>query len=827
MNSKNSLSDHPVESAVLASMDNAQDSGPLNSAQQRLWYLYQTSEDQCQFNLVVSFSLQGAIDSLRLSHAIDELLMCHPAYRSRIDNEEGRGRQTAFTPKATSLVELDLSAMSLSEQENTIGLYRHKELHTSFDLSQSTSPRWQLFRQATDRYLLVMTVHHIVFDGQSLMVTIKDLAKHYSLTPELSSVRSESSSHMGLIDYALWEQSETVLKSRQESLAFWQPLLQRYSDPLQLPVVAPSETGASSFKLTLDRAGLKQVRKWAHSQKISPFTVLKAAFDLALFNYCGQQRFLVGTDIAGREHPDLTHTVGFFINQLPLPCSIDPDQSVQAWLKQIDSGIEEALEHKEAPFDRLVASQISNRTQVDTPLFQVKVNYQQRRAKGLKFGDAVLTKHQVYQHAGPYHLVLDLVHEENGITAEFEYQKRFFSDQKIQLIASQWRHILETFNVLISGSLAEAKAQLAQWEQQALSDQQRNTQQQRPASSLRARGKRRQAIAVSSASLVEEHFLDADRLLPLVIEPGEASMNLREWAKENQPMLEEKLLKHGSILFRGFDISTLDEFDQVVSALSPGALEYMFRASPRSRVDGNIYTSTDYPADQPIFLHNEHSYSPRFPLRLFFYCHNEAESGGETPIGCVREITRKVPDDIKARFRTKGIRYVRNYGDGFGLPWQSVFQTEDRAEVERYCDSMDIGYEWKDNDRLRTFQWGAAMMKHPRTGEELWFNHATFFHVSTLPAAIRDSLTENFDAIDLPTNTFYGDGSPIEPEVLEQLRSIYQESAVIFPWQQGDVLFMDNMLNVHGRTPFSGPRKVMVAMAEAQYGKDLVIGDTE
>jgi len=341
-------------------------------------------------------------------------------------------------------------------------------------------------------------------------------------------------------------------------------------------------------------------------------------------------------------------------------------------------------------------------------------------------------------------------------------------------------------------------------------------------SRLRASTKRRRAVAISSASLVRERLLPEEHILPLVIEPGDTQINLWEWAKDNRDMLERKLLDHGAILFRGFNITALDNFNRVVSALSPGALEYMFRASPRSRIAGNIYTSTDYPADQPIFLHNEHSYSPRFPLRLFFYCHIAATTGGETPIGSVRDITRAIPYAIKERFRAKGVRYVRNYGDGFGLPWQSVFQTEDRNEVERYCDSVDIECEWKPGDRLRTCQWGPALMNHPRTGEELWFNHATFFHVSTLPKIIKDSLTANFEPMDLPTNTFYGDGRPIEPDVLEQLRAIYQQSAITFPWQEGDVLFMDNMLSVHGRTSFSGPREVMVAMAEALFSKDLI-----
>jgi alpha-ketoglutarate-dependent taurine dioxygenase len=300
-------------------------------------------------------------------------------------------------------------------------------------------------------------------------------------------------------------------------------------------------------------------------------------------------------------------------------------------------------------------------------------------------------------------------------------------------------------------------------------------------------------------------------------------MDLAAWAAQQRDALEEKLLRHGALLFRGFPVRSVEQFDQVIASLSPGALEYMFRASPRTRVGGNIYTSTDYPADQMIFPHNEHSYSPRFPLRLFFYCHIPSETGGETPIGATRAVRARIRPEIEARFREQGVLYVRNYGDGFGLPWPTVFQTQDRAEVEAYCASVGIEVDWKQDNRLRTLQRGPAMVRHPRTGEEVWFNHATFFHISTLPPAIRDPLQAEFDAMDLPTNTFYGDGSPIEPEVLEALRQAYLDSLVKFRWQQGDVLFIDNMLAVHGREPFTGKRAILTGMAEAMLAKDVAV----
>jgi alpha-ketoglutarate-dependent taurine dioxygenase len=335
---------------------------------------------------------------------------------------------------------------------------------------------------------------------------------------------------------------------------------------------------------------------------------------------------------------------------------------------------------------------------------------------------------------------------------------------------------------------------------------------------------RRKAITVSEQTLVNERLWDAERPLPLVIEPATMSVDLIGWAERHRDELERKVLQHGAILFRGFDITTVQQFEQAIASLSPGALEYMFRASPRTRVGGNIYTSTDYPADQAIFPHNEHSYSPRFPLRLFFYCQRRAETRGETPIGSTREVLRRIRPQIQDLFRERRILYVRNYGDGFGLPWPTVFQTEDRGEVEAYCASVGIEVEWKAGNRLRTRQVGPAIVRHPRTGEEVWFNHCTFFHVSTLPSGIRDSLMANFGAQDLPTNTFYGDGSTIEPEVLEELRAAYLAALVRFSWQEGDVLFIDNMLCVHGREPYTGQRTILTGMAEAYLARELEQG---
>ncbi|HEX6718890.1 MAG TPA: TauD/TfdA family dioxygenase [Pyrinomonadaceae bacterium] len=314
--------------------------------------------------------------------------------------------------------------------------------------------------------------------------------------------------------------------------------------------------------------------------------------------------------------------------------------------------------------------------------------------------------------------------------------------------------------------------------------------------------------------LVTAQPLFTDRALPLLIEPSVSALDPVAWATRNRDFIEAGLRKHGGILFRNFNIKTAEQFAQFMAAIAGELLNYNERSSPRTQVSDHVYTSTDYPSDYSIFVHNENSYQRQWPMKIFFFCETPAESGGETPIADCRRVYASLPETIKERFWTKNWMYVRNFGDGFGLPWRTVFQTDDRAVVEEHCRRNEIDAEWKSDDRLRLRAVRRALHKHPYTGEEVWFNHATFFHISTMEPAIREALLAEVAEDDLPSNSYYGDGSPIEPEVLEDLRERYHEATVLFAWQRGDTLLLDNMLVAHGRAPYKGARKILVGMAQ-------------
>ncbi len=330
---------------------------------------------------------------------------------------------------------------------------------------------------------------------------------------------------------------------------------------------------------------------------------------------------------------------------------------------------------------------------------------------------------------------------------------------------------------------------------------------------------RRRSVASEPRERVRVRPLLPDRDLPVVVEPGVEGLDLADWVAGDRSYVEELLASHRALLFRDFPVRSVSDFERFVSAVSDAPrLEYRDRTTPRTTRGERIYTSTVHPPDQRIELHNEGTYWMRWPRLLFFCALKVPAWGGATPIADVRGVYRRITPEIRGRFAEKQMMLVRNYNDGFGLSWQEVYQTEDRGEVEAYCRANDIAFEWKPGDRLRTRSVRPAVRTHPRTGEPVWFNHAAFFHYTSLESGIRESLLAEFGVDGLPYNTCYGDGTPIEDEVADALRAAYAAEKVIFPWLPGDVMLLDNMSVAHAREPFSGEREVLVAMTDAIEG---------
>jgi len=325
----------------------------------------------------------------------------------------------------------------------------------------------------------------------------------------------------------------------------------------------------------------------------------------------------------------------------------------------------------------------------------------------------------------------------------------------------------------------------------------------------------RKPVAVTSQELVRVEPLVEGCAIPVLVTPTVSGIDLVEWAAANRPTVERLFSLHKALLFRGFHRQNADQFSAFVQHTARSAsLEYRDRTTPRAHVGNGVYTSTVYPADRRIHLHNEGTYWTQWPLKLYFTCVTAPSTGGETPIANVAKVLQRLSPAIQERFSTLGFMLVRHYNDGFGLPWQEVFQTRNSLEVERFCRQHEIAWEWRDGERLRTSQIRPAIRQHPQTGELVWFNHAAFFHVSAYPPDIHAALVAELGVDNLPYATYYGDGSEIESAVVAEIQEAYAAEQVRFPWQPGDILLLDNMTVAHGREPYSGERRVLVSMNE-------------
>ncbi len=324
------------------------------------------------------------------------------------------------------------------------------------------------------------------------------------------------------------------------------------------------------------------------------------------------------------------------------------------------------------------------------------------------------------------------------------------------------------------------------------------------------------------ASIVEQAersvtpgFISPTQSLPLVLTAKDSNTDLVKWAEENKAYITANKEKYGAVLFRGFNVTSAEKFEQVIAATSSDAIKYMERSSPRDSVSGNIYTSTSQPKESEIFLHTEQSFNLTFPLHIYFNCHVAAESGGCTPLADTRKIYQRIPEPIRDKLIEKGYLYQRNFMKYMYVSWQNCYQTEDKQEVEQYCKDNQIEFSWGDNDiTLTTKQVRPAVSRHPGTGEYCWFNHCTFFNFATLDPKVQQFLSRSYSEQEYPNHTFYGDGSTIEPEVIETLINAYEAEKTTFEWQPGDVLMVDNMLVAHGRQSFAGDRLVLTGMSE-------------
>jgi hypothetical protein len=305
--------------------------------------------------------------------------------------------------------------------------------------------------------------------------------------------------------------------------------------------------------------------------------------------------------------------------------------------------------------------------------------------------------------------------------------------------------------------------------------------------------------------------------LPLVGSPtglASSSADLHAWLAMNKATVQNYLNTYGAILLRGFEIRSPQTFQGIAGIFCDEFSNYIGGDSPRTKVMSHVFTSTEFPKEAKISMHNEASYLKRMPSTILFFCAKPAATGGQTPLADCRRILDRIDPELCYRFKRHGVLYVHTLhgGAGLGRSWIDVFGSRDRHEVEMRLTQDGYDFEWRPDGGLRIVMHAPATICHPKTLEESWINQAAVWHPSSLADTLGEQLLSMLSEDELTHNAFLGDGASICEEDLKSIREAMAAEERIFHWEQGDVLLCDNYLVMHGRQSYSGDRKILVAM---------------
>jgi len=295
----------------------------------------------------------------------------------------------------------------------------------------------------------------------------------------------------------------------------------------------------------------------------------------------------------------------------------------------------------------------------------------------------------------------------------------------------------------------------------------------------------------------------------------EVSADAPTWAAEHRDRLRALVAEHGSILVRGLGLRDAAGVGAVFARLANGLMAEREAFAPRQIYSDGVYSSAAWPANQPMCMHHELSYTLEFPGLMLFACLHPPTDAGATAVADSPTVLDALPTELTERFERDGWLLTRSYNDEIGASIAAAFGTDDRDAVANYCRANAIDFEWQPDGGLRTQQRRSAVVRHPVTGQRCWFNQIAFLNEWTIAAEVREYLIEMYGEDGLPFNTRFGNGDPITEDVVLLLNQVYDANTVREPWQAGDLMLVDNIRTAHSREAFEGPREVLVGMADA------------
>jgi NRPS condensation-like uncharacterized protein len=420
---------------------------PLSSAQQRLWFLEQMEPDAGTYNIPLVISFQGRLNITALNQSLDEIVRRHEVLRTIIPTLDGRPIQVIcpFIPSPVLMV--DLTSLHDAERERSASRLVKESAKRGFDLARGPLLRSVLARTGEGSHLFALTMHHIVSDGWSVRVLLRELEALYLafLTGESSPLRELSVQYA---DYAHWQQEYLGSEAMQEHIAYWKKELEGAPPPLRLSFDRGEETVETAsggmeiqeFPETR-RSDLKEMSR---REGVTLYMTCLAAFKVLLYGYTGQANLIVGSPIANRNRAETDALIGFFVNTLVLQTELEHASTFQEVLKRVRETALNGFVHQDLQFDKLVEMLRPDRSLGATPFFRMMFDYQEASLVLGEWPNLSLNLLQVSTETTKFDLTLNIIDTLQDLVACIEYDARLFSRRTINRMLGQYETILKS-----------------------------------------------------------------------------------------------------------------------------------------------------------------------------------------------------------------------------------------------------------------------------------------------------------------------------------------------------------------------------------------------
>ncbi|RKH50658.1 amino acid adenylation domain-containing protein, partial [Corallococcus llansteffanensis] len=419
---------------------------PLSFAQQRLWLLDQLQPGDASYNLPAALQLTGRLDVEALRRAFEALVLRHEALRTTFHEHLGQPTQLINAPGDWTLPLVDLSALPAAQRETEARSFANQEAQRPFDLKAGPLLRSMLVRLSQEEHLLLVTMHHIVSDGWSMGVLVRELTALYAAF-STGSMPTLPSLPVQYADYATWQRDWLQGATLDAQMGYWKEKLTGAPPALELPTDRPRPPVQSHRGATVDvhiPANVSEALKaLAKQEGATPFMMLLAAFQVLLSRYAGQDDISVGSPIAGRTQEETEGLIGFFINTLVLRAQLKPQSTFRELLAQVRGTTLAAYEHQHLPFEKLVEALQPTRDLSRGPLFQAMFSLQNTPSEALRLPGLSFQPLPLEVQFAKFDLTLALRESPTGVVGMFEYATDLFDASTIERMAGHLGVLLE------------------------------------------------------------------------------------------------------------------------------------------------------------------------------------------------------------------------------------------------------------------------------------------------------------------------------------------------------------------------------------------------